>query len=164
MRAEQICVWFGVMARVNGCWRAQQCLDTSLQRGHAGLQMENRSQWRGCKQRPCPQNCYSCSWREVRQMTDGVVIRRIPARWPTPAGRVEDDDKATESRIACGYRCPSSRAFSVLAGQPKRDWCLSPAIGNAGPVKPYPSVFAPLPLPRANSADVIFPQYLVQAH
>ena len=76
----------------------------------------------------------------------------------------DDDDKATESRIACGYRCPSSRAFSVLAGQPKRDWCLSPAIGNAGSVKPYPSVFAPLPLPRANSADVIFPQYLVQAH
>jgi len=25
---------------VNGCWRAQQCLDSSLQRGPAGLQME----------------------------------------------------------------------------------------------------------------------------
>ena len=46
------------------------------------------------------------------------------------------DDKATGSRITCGYRCPSFRAFSVLAGQPKRDWCLAPAISNAESVKP----------------------------
>jgi hypothetical protein len=65
---------------------------------------------------------------------------------------------------ACDYRCPSSRALSVLARQPKREWCLPPAIGNAGSIKPYPSVFVPLLLPRADSADVIFPQYLVQAH
>src|SRR5215831_21277257 len=94
-----------------------------------------------------------------------ILFRRIPARRSAPAGNgTMYDDKATKPSAACDYRCPSSRALSVLARQPKREWCLPPAIGNAGSIKPYPSVFVPLLLPRADSADVIFPQYLVQAH